>query len=412
MNIVQVSGGEVRIPQEKGGGAQEFILAVSRCLSQMGHNVAILDRKYSNEEPDIEDIDGVKIVRLRAVKFNLSVFAKLPKLAGFFSRIEEFLNYLAFSFSVRRYVSGKKDTDVIHSHFSVVALGLTVLSRHLGAKCIYSCHSALRSAGKLNLWERIRLIPENLAVRRVKRVIVDNELTKEKLVQAANIKPEKVKILPFGVDTSVFNPAVDTADIKCKYGLDRGSVVLFVGRIAEHKGVEYLIRAANIVVNELGHKYVQFVLVGPTTFRQGTEDTRYLAMILKLIEGYGLQGNVRLTGVIPRDDLIKLYGVSDVFVLPSIAEMAPAVMREAMACARPVIGTRVGNIPELVKDGLNGFVVEPADEKELAEKIIYLVDNPAQAKMMGEKGRKIIEERSWEKTAEKLLLVYEEIKAT
>jgi len=372
----------------------------------MGHNVTILDRKYNNDEPNVEHIDGVKIVRLKAMKFNLSIFKKLPKLVGFFSRIEELLNYISFSFSAKRYLSGRRDADVIHSHFSIIAISLVVLSRHLHAKSIYTCHTALRFVNKLSLWERLSLIPENLAVRRVGRVIVDNELTKEKLVKVGKIKPEKINILPFGVDVNVFNPAANIGDIKYRYGLDKGAVVLFVGRIAEHKGIEYLVKAANIVVNESGYKHVQFVVVGPGGFRKGMEGSPYYTNIFGLLEGYGLQQNLKLTGIVPLDDLIKLYRASDIFVLSSITEMAPIVIREAMACAKPVIGTRVGNIPELVKDGLNGFIVEPGSERELAEKIIYLLDRPAEAKKMGISGRKFIEGRSWQKTVEELLLVY------
>jgi glycosyltransferase involved in cell wall biosynthesis len=407
VNIVQVSSGQVRIPVEKGGAVEEFTVALSRCLSQMGQNVTILDRKYSNDDPNVDHINGVKIVRLKAMKFNFSVLKKLPKLSGFFSKVEEFLNYISFSSSVNRYLSKARDMDVIHSHFSVIALSLAAANKHLRAKSVYTCHTALRLINKPSVWERLTLIPENLAVRLVGKVIVDNELTKGKLVKAAKIKPEKVSVLPYGVDVGVFNPAADIGDIKNRYGLDKGTIVLFVGRIAKHKGVEYLVKAAHIVVNETGHKDIQFVLAGPGGFREGMENSPYYNKVLGLIEEYGLQQNLKLTGRISLDDLIRLYRAADMFVLPSVAEMAPTVIREAMACAKPVIGTKVGNIPELITDGLNGFLVEPGSEKQLARKIIYLADNPAEAKKLGINGRKVIEERSWEKTAEKLLLVYE-----
>jgi glycosyltransferase involved in cell wall biosynthesis len=340
------------------------------------------------------------------MKFNFSAFKKLPKSAGFFSRVEEFLDYISFSSSVNRYLSTARDMDVIHSHFSVIALNLAVASKHLRAKSVYTCHTALRLVNKPSVWEKLSLIPENLAVRLAAKVIVDNELTKEKLVKASKIKPEKITVLPYGVDVSIFNPTANIGDIKNRYGLDKGTIVLFVGRISRHKGLEYLIKAANIVVNETGYKDIQFVLAGPGGFREGMENSPYYNKVLGLIEEYGLQQNLKLTGIIPIDDLVRLYRVSDMFVLPSVAEMAPTVVREAMACAKPVIGTRVGNVPDLIKDGLNGFLVEPGSEKQLAQKIIYLADNPAEAKKLGISGRKAIEERSWEKTAEKLFLIY------
>lgn len=413
MNIVQISSGEVRIPVEKGGAVEEFVVSLSRRLSQMGQNVTILDRKYSKNDPDVYHLDGVKIVRLKAMKFNFSAFKKLPKLSGFFSRVEELLNHVSFSLSIDRYLSkaGDMNIDVIHSHFSVIALSLAVANRHLCAKSVYTCHTALRLIEKPNIWERFSLIPENYAVRLVGKVIVDNELTREKLVKAAKLKPGKITVLPYGVDVKVFNPSAEIGDIKNRYGLINGKFVLFVGRITAHKGVEYLVKAANIVVNEIGYKDIQFVLVGPGGFREGMENSPYYTNVLGLIEEYDLQKNLKLTGRISTADLVRLYRACDMFVLSSVVEMAPTVVREAMACSKPVIGTRVGNVPELIKDGINGFLVDPGNETQLAERIVYLADNLAEANKLGINGRKIIEERSWEKTAEKLLLVYKEIEA-
>ncbi len=406
MNIIHVSSGEVKIPVEKGGAVEDFIFILSRCLVQMGHNVTIMDRKYRGNEPPFEIVDGVRIVRLKARKFNLSILKKPSRFRGLLSKIEELVNYLSFSSSVNKYLSTLKDTDVIHTHFSVIALVLAVLNKRLLPKSVYTCHTAIRLFDKPSLIERLSLVLENMAVRRISKVIVDNVLTKDKLVKVAHINPGKVRILPYGVDVKIFHPAIDTGDIRGKYDLGKKPIILFVGRITEHKGVEYLVKAANIVVHGSAYKDAQFLLVGPGGFRDGMENSPYQAKISGLIGEYGLQQNLKLLGRIPLDDLIKLYGVSDIFVLPSITEMAPTVVREAMACARPVIATRVGNVTDLLEDGVSGLLIESRNEKQLAEKIIYMADKPAEAQKMGINGRKIIEDRSWEKTAEKLATIY------
>jgi glycosyltransferase involved in cell wall biosynthesis len=134
----------------------------------------------------------------------------------------------------------------------------------------------------------------------------------------------------------------------------------------------------------------------------------YLVKILRLIEDYGLKQNVSLTGALPFDDLRKLYVACDVFVLPSLTEAAPTASLEAMACGKPVIGTKVGGIPMQIKDGQSGFLVDPEDEKRLAERIKHLIDNPSKAKEMGAYGRRLTEEQfSSGKIAERLLQVYQ-----
>jgi glycosyltransferase involved in cell wall biosynthesis len=115
-----------------------------------------------------------------------------------------------------------------------------------------------------------------------------------------------------------------------------------------------------------------------------------------------------LTGALPLDDLRKLYVVCDIFVLPSLTEAMPTAPLEAMASGKPVIGTKVGGIPMQIQDGKSGFLIDSEDERQLAERIKHLIDNPSKAKGMGAYGRKLAEEKfDWAIIAEKLLQVYQ-----
>ncbi|RLF07945.1 MAG: glycosyltransferase family 4 protein, partial [Thermoprotei archaeon] len=98
------------------------------------------------------------------------------------------------------------------------------------------------------------------------------------------------------------------------------------------------------------------------------------------------------------------------FVLPSLEEGFGVVLTEALASGKPLVGSNVGGIPAQIKDGWNGFLVESGNEKQLAEKIRYLIDNPEERERMGENSRKLArEEFDWEKIAERYLKVYEEV---
>jgi glycosyltransferase involved in cell wall biosynthesis len=92
-----------------------------------------------------------------------------------------------------------------------------------------------------------------------------------------------------------------------------------------------------------------------------------------------------------RDDINKILKISDIFALSSLAEPFGLVNIEAMTARKPVVATNVGGIPEIVEDGENGFLVPPADEHKLSEKIISLLKDERLCRLMGEKGRKTVE---------------------
>ena len=125
MNIIQVSVGELKIPV-KAGAVEVIILNLSKALVKKGHCVTIIDRKYSKDDPDIEYIDEIKIVRLRAWWFTT------PFLLGSMA-----VRQLLFALSVRSYLSREKDVDIIHTHASIIGLTLTLLKRNLRKTCTF-----------------------------------------------------------------------------------------------------------------------------------------------------------------------------------------------------------------------------------------------------------------------------------
>jgi glycosyltransferase involved in cell wall biosynthesis len=97
--------------------------------------------------------------------------------------------------------------------------------------------------------------------------------------------------------------------------------------------------------------------------------------------------------------------------LPSYSEGTPNVVKEAMACARPVIATNVGGIPELIEHGVNGLLFEPGDHKTLSDHITYLAENREVVREMGLKGRQFIidQDLTWENTAKQYMKIYKNI---
>ncbi len=397
MKIILVTGGWVRIPPQQGGGAEAYLFNLAKQLASMGHEVTVIDRKYSRSDPEIEYVATFKIIRLSSV--NIKLFNYSLNFA---------LTELLFGLRVRRWLKGR-EYDIIHLYISILGLALATGDRKIASKLVYGSHGLRRDKTTTGIIDRIAFLLENRLVKMVKKTTIANEVIAEKLVSQAKVKPEKVQVLHIGVDINQYNSGLDIGDVRIKYSLDGKTNILFVGRICVEKGVEYLVKAADIVINQLGKNKAQFIIVGPIEqFSTGNETkSTYMVEIIRLINYYGLQDKIKLTGTLPIDDLRSLYATCDMVVIPSVVDLDPQVQIEAMASGKPVIGTRVGTMPRRIKDGQSGFIVDPADEKQLADKINYLLDNPQERDIMGANARQIVFEKySAEHMAVRMLEVF------
>jgi len=405
--IVHVSVGSVRMPPKEGSAPLQVIFNTSKQLAKLGHQVVILDRKYTKDDPSAEQFESVEIVRLKVMQLP---FGRAP---GFIRFVLAELNAALFALSVSSYLrKNSSKIDVIHLHLTSIGLIVSILHRRLRKKMVYTCHLGEweLSGRKLSLFERVHLFLDPYLMRRVNRVIALNDSARERFVSKSRINANKIVVVHNGVDTDFFRPHTDTGEsTRKKYGLEGKLAVLFVGRMARIKGVEHLVKAANILVNEFGYGNAVFVLVGPFTF-DATEKPINKEEMLGFIKQHQLERNIVLTGSLPLEEVRALYAASDIFVLPSLAEGDPLVTLEAMASGKPVIGTRIGGIPHHIRDGWNGFLIDPANEQQLADKIKHLIDNPEERKSMGANSRKYAEEEfDWKKVAERLVQVYQSL---
>jgi glycosyltransferase involved in cell wall biosynthesis len=204
----------------------------------------------------------------------------------------------------------------------------------------------------------------------------------------------KIRVIYGGVDPEVFKPVKSA----------RYRKVIFLGRIMPHKGVNYLIEAmygvddAKLVI--LGHRV----------------DTRFYHYLVSLSRS--LNANVNFMLDASDEAIVRELSTATVLVLPSVyrdiygkyypqPELLGLALLEAMACETPVICTNVGGMPEIVINGLDGFVVPPNDPRALREKILFLLDNPDIAVEMGKRGReKVLQYFTWDKVAERCLSAY------
>jgi len=204
----------------------------------------------------------------------------------------------------------------------------------------------------------------------------------------------------------IVSPGVDTEKYKIVENIfkDKHSI-LFVGQINkenQHKGLDYLLDAIKIVNYSL--PTVKLIIAG---------EGNYVEHYKMLIESMGLGNHVKFMGLIQNKELVDCYNRSGVLVLPSYnrAEGFGMVLTEAQACGVPVIGTMIGGIPFAVKNGETGILVPPKDSKCLAKAILKLLTNENLLKEMGQNGRKrVIEEFSWEKSADKMFKIISDVR--
>jgi glycosyltransferase involved in cell wall biosynthesis len=187
-----------------------------------------------------------------------------------------------------------------------------------------------------------------------------------------------------------------------KYKRDLGkNIILYVGRLASNKGLEVLIDSAPEVLKE--HPDTTFAFVG--------EDEGMKELLIDKAKKLGIINNLLFTDHIKDEELfLSAFAACDVFVLPSEYEAFGIVLLEAQACKKPVIGTRVGGVPEAIGKEGAGVVVEYNDSHALSEAINSLLSDPKKRNKMGEIGRKRVKKYfTWETVVDQIEKVYEEL---
>lgn len=199
---------------------------------------------------------------------------------------------------------------------------------------------------------------------------------------------QDIEILPDGIDTAYFHPAKDDKGVRTYYEINDDEYMIFAcGRMVERKGFRYLLEAMPYILKDCPN--TKLVIGGDGPEKKGLE---------KLIDELGITSKVILPGFIPDDKFSEHMAASDVFVLPSIVdsrgdtEGSATILLEAMASGKPIIGTSVGGIPYAIKDGQGGYLVEPENPKQLAEKITVLLKDENLRKELGIRGRKYVED--------------------
>lgn len=248
----------------------------------------------------------------------------------------------------------------------------------------------------------MKALDYNLTVscKRADHIITISEFSKNEIIKYMNVDPDKISVMPCGVDSLVYNNSFDKKDLmslKKKYGIV-DSYILYLGTLEPRKNLERLIEAYALLNNQVGN-IPQLVLAGKKGWLYDT--------IFNLVEQYQLKEKVIFTGYIEYFDVPTLIKGALFFVFPSIYEGFGIPPLEAMACGTPVMVSDQASIPEVV--GEAGYYIDPYSVTDMCNAMKTLIENKELRIQLSEKGILRAKGFSWKSSVIKLMDIYNKI---
>jgi glycosyltransferase involved in cell wall biosynthesis len=271
----------------------------------------------------------------------------------------------------------KEKPDIVHTHSSKGGILGRLAAKLCGVPhIVHTPHGHVFYGHFGQMASKIFLVLERVFSKFTDRLVALTRGEKNDYIEMSVCTPEKLLTIHSGVDINqFFNANGNGIEKRRSLGLaQQDAVIGFVGWLLPIKGPDYLFKAMDYVWPEKPETVL--LMVG-----KGAMDVDLRAKALRK----NIDGKVKFLGW--RQDINELMPVFDMLVLPSLNEGMGRVGVEAMAAGKPVVGSRVGGIPDLIEDGQTGYLVPPADEKALAAAILKLLNDRDRARLMGERGK-------------------------
>ncbi len=293
----------------------------------------------------------------------------------------------AISYSIKALIKMKGiNPDIVHAQrFYREGLSAFLAKKFLKKPYCIWCRGA-----DIYLPWTLKNVASRLFLKRANAVIALTQDMKKRIKEICDID---ASVIPNGIDLEKFKglPHRNTS----KLATNGQKTILFVGRLHPIKGVAYLIEAMKTIVNK--NPKARLLLVGDGGERQNLQNLVKKLDLTKYVDFIGKVGN---------EKVLEYMATSDVLVLPSLSEGFPVTMLEAMACGLPIVATKIGGIPEIVKNGENGFLVEPQNTREISEKILAFLENDELRGRISQNNVRDVKKYSWKAVVEELEKVY------
>lgn len=386
------------------GGQGVYTRHLAKALVDLGHHVEVLG---GQPYPILDE--RVPLVQLPSLDiYNDHFPMRMPGLWEL-KHWTDFLEVTAFSagtfpeplaFSMRAWDHlrhRKGDFDLVHDN-QCLGYGLLAIERQLGIPVIATIHHPITVDRRLEIeaaegwykkltlrrWYSFTNMQTQVASR-LERVITVSENSFKDISHDHKVDPDRMAIVPVGVDIELFTPLPDVAVVP-------GRLVTTASADVTMKGLKYLLEAVAKLRTERDD--VHLVVIGKRK-PGGASDAA--------IKALGLEDHVEFVTDVPERRIIELYSEAEMAVVPSLYEGFSLPAIEAMACGAPLVGTTGGAVPEVIgEDGDTAMVVPPGDSEALAAKIRWGLEQDDLRGTIGVRGRRrIIDRWSWKHTAEK-----------
>ena len=379
-------------------GIRNSVWNLAKNLKRENNTVYILTKGLLKDKK-INNIKGINFIKIPVARSN--------------SYNEGSLSFFIKSFREIRKITNRYKIDIVHGHSSYPLIGIA--EKFSDASKIFTLYSKLNTTSKnleYNIFMKYFLsIAKSGFTAKILSKSVNKVICLTKGIY--DTLPEKVKekssVIPLGVDVNRFNPSLTGEYFKKKNHVENKKLIFMVGDITPWKGSENFILAAKRIIKQ--KKNVKFFLFSKGTYEY---EKRRLLKIKGLLKEMDLQKYFTILG--RYKEIENVYAASDISVFPYLDAFAlmsiPLSLLENMALGKPVIATRVGDINNIITNGDNGFLVSPGSVDELAEKILYLLDNENEAKRISFNARKTVEiNYSWDNISKKYLSLYSSLLA-
>ena len=380
------------------GGMNVYVRELSRHLGQRGIAVDVYTRRQDPCMPTITEFDtGARVIHLNAGP--AAPYTKhrvLDHLPEFLRRVHQFMtaNHLRY--------------DLLHSHYWLSGWVALRLRQTLDIPMVHMSHTLAqpKNSAIQQEWEReplTRLQVEHEVLKQSDRLVAESEASKRHMMHDYDVDPERVEVISCGVDTSIFYPR-DQAQARQDLGLPDSPLLLFIGRLQPLKGIDTLLRSAQLVRQT--QPDVQVLIVGGGVDTADPHEQQERERLQALTAQLGLTPHVHFIPAQPQETLAQDYAAADMLVMPSHYESFGMVVLEAMACGTAVVASRVGGLASTVIHGQTGLLAPVGDEQIFAESIQELLTTPATRRAMGRAGYQRAQAFAWPRIVERTQRLY------
>lgn len=376
-------------PRYNGDFAGSFVFELAKNLQDYGFSVTVLAAHHPGARSK-EEFEGINIYRYQY--FFPAKFQKLYRDGGWVYNFRKstlakfqvplfFISELYFATKIIK----QEQIEILHSHW-LMPQGFigTICKKIFNIPHVITIHAA-----DIFLLENLpfkNVIADFIAKDCDEIIIVSSYVSERFLTMiSSNLKEyveNKITVLPMGIDVLSFQEHKDIKHLKHRYTISSKFTLLYIGRLADKKGISYLIEAMPTIIKHIND--VCLIICG---------DGHLLGELIQIVKKLNLERYVTFTGFVSNDIKLDYISIADIVIVPSLVldtgetEGLPVVILEYLAAGKPIIATNVSGIKDVIESGWNGILIEQRSSEQISNQVLRLLSDEELRISLGENAR-------------------------